>query len=78
MHGLAVYVKEELPLVRDVSLESSTNSYVFKCLYFTQCHFFSVIDYFLRLYVQILMLFHLTQMGFSRSTHLPMHLFLET
>ena len=53
MHGLAVYVKEELPFVRDVSLESSTNSYVFKCLYFTQCHFFSVIDYFLRLYVQI-------------------------
>ena len=40
MHGLAVYVKEELPFVRDVSLESSTNSYVFKCLYFTQCHFF--------------------------------------
>ena len=78
MHGLAVYVKEELPFVRDVSLENSTNSYVFNRLYFTQCHFFSVIDYFLRLYVLILMLFHLKQMGFSRSTQLPMHLFLET
>ena len=28
MHGLAVYVKEGLPFARDVSLESSTDSYL--------------------------------------------------
>ena len=28
MHGLAVYVKEELPLARDVSLENSEDSYL--------------------------------------------------
>ena len=28
MHGLAVYVKERLPLARDLSLESSADSYL--------------------------------------------------
>ena len=28
MHGLAVYVKEELPFVPDLSLENSVNSYL--------------------------------------------------
>ena len=28
MHGLAVYVKEELPFAPDLSLENSVNSYL--------------------------------------------------
>ena len=28
MHGLAVYVKEELPFARDLSLENSADSYL--------------------------------------------------
>ena len=28
MHGLAVYIKERLPLVKDLSLENFTNSYL--------------------------------------------------
>ena len=29
MHGLAVYIKEELPFSRNLSLENPTDSYVF-------------------------------------------------
>ena len=28
MHGLAFYVKERLPIARDLSLENSTDSYL--------------------------------------------------
>ena len=61
MHGLAVYVKEGLPFARDLSLENSTDSYVFDLLYFTQClTSFSSIDLLLRRYARFLILFHLT------------------
>ena len=62
MHDLAVYVKEGLPFVRDLSLENSTNSYFcFDWLYFTQCHAsISSIDHRLCLYARFLILFHLT------------------
>ena len=74
MHGLAVYVKEGLPFARDLSLENSADSYLcFYLVYFTQClTSFSSIDHLLRHYARFLILFHLTQMRFSRSTHLPM------
>ena len=48
-------------------------------LYFTQClTFFSSIDHFLCHCAQFLILFHLTSMKFSRSTHLLIFLSLET
>ena len=79
MHGLAVYVKEGLPFAWDLSLENSSDSYVFDWLYFTQCHTsFSSIDHLLQLCAQFLILFHLTQTRLSRSTHLLMFLSLET
>ena len=57
MHGLKVYMDEELPLARSLSLET----YVFDWLYFTQCFTsFSSIDHLLRIYARILVLFHLT------------------
>ena len=37
MHGLAVYVKEGLPVARGLSLENSTDSYICFQLAFTQC-----------------------------------------
>ena len=38
MHGLAVYVKEGLPVARDLSLENYADSYLcFGWLYLTQC-----------------------------------------
>ena len=78
MHGLAVYVKEGLFFAWDLSLENSADSYVFDWLYFTQClTSFSSIDH-LQLCAQFLILFHLTQMRFSRSTHLLICLALET
>ena len=56
MHGLAVYVKEGLPL----SVENSGDSYVFDCLYFTQClTSFSCIDHLLYIYARFLILFFL-------------------
>ena len=62
----------------DVSLENSAD-YVFNWLYFTYClTSFSSVDHLLHLYAQILILFHLTYMRFSRSTHLQMCLSLET
>ena len=80
MHGLAVYVKEGLPFARDLSLENSSDSYyVFDWLYFTQClTSFSSIDHLLQPCARFLILFHLTLMRFSRSTHLLMFLSLET
>ena len=49
MHGLAVYVKG-LSFARDLSLENSTDCYVFDWLYFTQClTSFSSIDHLLQL-----------------------------
>ena len=61
MHGLAVYVKEGLPFARDLSLENSSDSYVFDWVYFTQClTSFSSIDYLLQLCPRFLILFHLT------------------
>ena len=37
MHGLAVYLKEKLPLAWDLSLENSEDSHVFDWLYFIWC-----------------------------------------
>ena len=77
MHGLAVYVKEGLPFAWDTSLENSADSYVFDWLYFTHyLTFFSSINQ-LHLCARFLILFHLTYMRFSRSTHL-LFLSLET
>ena len=69
MHSLTVYVKKGLPFAQDLSLENSTDSYVFDWLYFTQClTSFSSINHLLCLCAQILILFHLTQM---RSLNQP-------
>ena len=52
---------------------------VFDWLHYIQClTSFSSFDHLLHLYAQFLMLFHLTRMRFSRSTHLPIFLYLET
>ena len=78
MHDLAVYVKEGLPFARDLSLENSADSYF--CFWLALLHsvYYLSINDLLCLYVRFLILFHLTQMGFSRSTHLLMCLSLET
>ena len=61
MYGLAVYVKEALPFAWDLSLENSTDSYVFDWLYSTQClTSFSPIDHLPHRYAQFLILFHLS------------------
>ena len=80
MHGLAVYVKEGLPFALDVSLETlQILNYIFNWLYFTQClTSFSSIDRLLQLCARFLILFCLTQIRFSRSTHLLVLLSLET
>ena len=79
IHGLAVYVKEGLPFARDLSLKLCRFLFVFDWLYFTQCLIsFSSINHLLQLCARFLILFHLTLMRFSRSTHLLMFLFLET
>ena len=77
MHGLAIYLKEGLPFTWDLSLENSAYSYLcFRLTYvycFTQClTSFSSIDHLLHRYARFFILFHLTQMRFSRSTHLLM------
>ena len=78
MHVLAVYVKEGLPFARDLSVENSADSYVFNWLYFTHClTSFSSINHLL-LCAWFFILFYLTQMRFSLSTPLLMHLSLET
>ena len=54
-------------------------SYVFDWFYFAQfLTSFSSTDHLLQICAQFLILFHLTQMRFSRSTHLLMFLSLET
>ena len=62
MHGLAVYVKEGLPIARDLSLENSASSYL--CFRLPVLHsvsyIFSSINNLFRLYARFLMLFHLT------------------
>ena len=80
MHVLAVYVKEGLSFAPDLSLEKSAIlSYVFDWLYFTQfLTSFSSIDHLLCCYAQVLILFRVTQMRFSRSIYLLMHLPLGT
>ena len=61
MHGLTVYVREGLPLVWDLSLKNSADSYVWNWLYFTHClTSFSTINHLLCLYAQCLILFHQT------------------
>ena len=75
MHGLAVFVKEGLPFAQDLSLENYADSYL---LYFTQCLTSFSSTNLLCLYTWFFILFHLTQMRFSRSTHLLMSLSLET
>ena len=79
IHDLAVYVKEGLPFVGNLSLENSADSYVFDLLYFNQrLTSFSSIDHLLHLSARFLILFHLTLMRFPRHTHLLMFLSLET
>ena len=79
IHDLAVYMKEGLPLAQDLSLEDSADSYLcfLLALLLSVSYFFSSIDHLLRLYARLI-LFHLTYVRFSRSTHLPMCLSLET
>ena len=55
MHGLTVYVKEELPFVCDLSLENSADSYL--CFRLVLLH---SVSYILCLYAQFFILFHLT------------------
>ena len=61
MHGLAVYVKQGLPIAHELSLENSTDSYL--CFQLALLHwvsyFFSSIDH-LHLWGQFFILFHLT------------------
>ena len=60
MYCLALYVKKELPFVRDISLEDSADSYVFNRLYFTQCLIsISYINHLLCVCAWFLILFHL-------------------
>ena len=79
MHGLAVHVKEGLSFAQDLPIENSADSYLCSRLALLQSvsSFFSI-DHLLRLYARFLILFHLTQMRFSRSIHLLMFLSLET
>ena len=63
----------------DLSKTLQILTYLFDWLYFTQCltSFFSI-DHLLRLCARFLILFPLTEMRFSPSTHLLMFLSLET
>ena len=61
MHGLAVYVKEGLPLARDLSLENSADPYLhfrLALLHSVSC-LFSSNGHLLYLYPRFLILFHL-------------------
>ena len=62
MHGLAVYVKERLPFVRDVSLENSADSYL--CFQMALLHSVSYCFFPCQLpssaLCMVLILFHLT------------------
>ena len=60
MHGLTVHVKEGLAFAWDLSLENSTDSYVFTCIYFTQyLSSFSSIDHLFCLCAWFLILFYI-------------------
>ena len=62
MHGLAVYVKEGLPLARDLSLKNSAGSYLcfrLTFLHSVSCVFFLYRSLFRR-YARVLILFQLT------------------
>ena len=65
MHDLAVYVKEGVLFAQDVSLENLADS-------------FSTVDHPLHLCAWFLIVFHLTQIRFTQSTHLQICLSLET
>ena len=79
MHVLTVYVKERLPFAPDLSRENCRFLLVFSTGFTSVCltSFFSIDDLFC-LYARFLILFHLIEMRFSRSTHLLMCLCLET
>ena len=79
MHVLTVYVKERLPFARDLSRENCRFLLVFSTGFTSVCltSFFSI-DHLFCLYARLLILFHLIEMRFSRSTHLLMCLCLET
>ena len=80
MHGLAVYVKEDLPFAWNLSLENSADSYLsFQlALIYSVSSFFSLYWLPSSSLLMVLILFHLTWMSFTRSTHLIMFLLLET
>ena len=70
MYDLAVYVREGLPFVQELPLENSMDSYLHFRLALLQCLIsFSSIDDLLNFYALLLILFHLTKMRFSPSTH---------
>ena len=73
MHILAVDMKERLALACGLSLENSADSYL--CFRMALLH---SIDHLLHLCARFLIVFHLTKMKFSRSSHLQMCLSLET
>ena len=62
MHGLAVYKNKRLPFALDLSLENSTNSYLYFRLALPNSlsYFFFSIDHLLCLYVRLLILLRLT------------------
>ena len=74
MHGLVVYMKEGLTFALTKSLENSADAFwCFDLIYFSQClTSFSSINHLYCGYEWFLILFHLTQMRFSWSTHLLM------
>ena len=80
MHVLAVYGTEGLPFQWELSLEISADSYL--CFWLTLLHsvtnFFSLYRSPSSSWSTVFMLFHLTKMRFSQSTHLLMYLSLET
>ena len=80
MYLLAVYVKEELRLHGTCLWKFlQILTYGFNSLYLTQfLTSFSSFNHPLYLYAWFLILFHLTEMMFSWSTHLLMFLLLET
>ena len=79
MYGLVVYIKEELPLHETYFQKTlQTITYVFDWLYFTQCLLLFPLLITLFLFIRFQILFHLTQMNFSQSTHLVMCLSFKT
>ena len=80
MHGLAFSVKEGLPFAWDLFREKSADSFLYfrLALLHLASYFFFFIDHLLLLCARFLILFRLTKMRFSRSTHLLMFLSFET